>query len=382
MGSQYILSVYTVKENESGRPETTYVSGWEARNMGGELTATVTDLLPETEYRYSVRVTDPVSGMQSLNSNEVTVTTLEATFDYLRPELETGNPENGTCSATWTPVEGADDYLLSLYTKVYGEAETTAADFTGGVSAIPTGWECNSNLTYANANYCGEAVPSLRFNTDGQWLSTASYPEVRGIRFWARGVSASESAAIELYARGEGDWELVETWPVDNKSGQTYEGVATTLWPEGTSMLRILFRNGGKGSLALDDITVSYGGDITRNFFGDTTYFMTTSDTFALLTGLQPATTYWLTVTGRQGELLSKPSRERRIVTGESGMRDIASAGQGYSINGLSLSVTAPARLYSLMGVCVAAGEETLTAPAPGVYILSIEGNPVKIIIK
>ena len=109
---------------------------------------------------------------------------------------------------------------------------------------------------------------------------------------------------------------------------------------------------------------------------------MTTSDTFALLTGLQPATTYCLTVTGRQGELLSKPSRERRIVTGESGMRDIASAGQGYSINGLSLSVTAPARLYSLMGVCVAAGEETLTAPAPGVYILSIEGNPVKIIIK
>lgn len=380
-GCQYILSVYTVRQNDSGRPETTYVSGWEARNMGGELSAIVTDLLPETEYRYSVRVSDPVTGMQSLASNEIVVTTLPATFDYLRPELEPGTPEGDSCPVSWSPVDGADDYLLSLYTKVYGEAETVTADFTGGVSSLPAGWESNSNLTYANASYAGLAVPSLRFNTDGQWISTATYDEVRGIRFWARGVSAAENAAIQLYARGTaGDWTQVQTWPVRNDAGENYSADATSQWPEGTSMLRLLFRNGGKGSLALDDVTVTYGGDVERSYFGGTEYFLTTSETSATLENLQPATTYWLTVTGRQGDLLSKPSYARRIITGSSGIASLT-APERYSVEGRTVTVSSPARLYTLTGICVAEGQPTLTAPAPGMYILSIEGHTVKIII-
>lgn len=381
-GCQYILSVYTVRQNGSGRPETTYVSGWEARNMGGELSATVTDLLPETEYRYSVRVSDPVTGMQSLASNEITVTTLPATFDYLRPELEPGIPQGDTCPVSWTPVDGAEDYLLSLYTKVYGEAETVTADFTGGVSSLPAGWESNSNLTYANAAYAGAAVPSLRFNTDGQWIATASCDEVRGIRFWARGVSASEQAAIELQARAAtGDWTTVQSWPVNNATGENYAADATQQWPEGTSMLRILFHNGGKGSLALDDVTLLYGGNVEHDYFGGSQYFLTTPATSATLGNLLPATTYWLTVTGRQGDLLSKPSRERRIITGSSGINGIASAA-GYSVLGRTVTVSAPARLYTLTGICVAEGEQTLAAPAPGMYVLATEGRSVKIIIK
>ena len=382
-GCQYILSVYTVTQSVSGRPETNYVSGWEARNMGEELSVTVTDLQPATEYHYSVRVNDPISGMQSLNSNEVKVTTLPATFDYLRPELTVGTPIDGQCEVSWTPVEGAQEYLLSLYTKKYGEPESETADFTGGVSSIPSGWESSSNLTYANANYCGEAVPSLRFNADGQWISTAACDdEIRGISFWARGVSASDQAAIELYARGSNDWILVESWPVHNDAGVIYEASAGNLWPENTTMLRIVFRNGGKGSLALDDIILKHGGDIEYDYFGETRYFMNTSTTEALLTGLQPATTYWLTVTGRQEDLYSKPSYERRIVTGTSGVKELYDSGIRFHIAGRIITVEAPAQLYTLLGQCVDSGSHMLKVPDSGVYVLVIDGKAKKIIIK
>lgn len=382
-GCQYILAVYTVTQNASGRPETSYVPGWESRNMGSQLSATITDLSPETEYRYSVRVNDPVTGMESSGSNEVSVTTLPATFDYLRPELAVESFDGEGCNVSWTPVADAEEYLLSLYTKSYGTPETVTADFTGGISGIPTGWESSSNLTYANTNYCGAEVPSLRFNTDGQWLNTAAYDEIRGIRFWARGVSASDKAAIELYARASRDWTLVQSWPVRNDAGQIYEAETSAKWPEGVDMLRILFRNGGKGSLAVDDVTISYGGEISCSYYNDTRYFMTTTDTKAKLPELTPGTPYWLTVTGRQGELYSKPSHERRIIAGLSGIDTLAAGNlPQYSVSGREITVSAPARLYTTTGMLVASGSGTLTAPAPGIYVLVMAGNTAKIIIK
>lgn len=386
-GCRYILAVYTVTQNDSGRPETTYVSGWEARNMGDELTATVTGLLPDTEYRYNVRVSDPVTGMQSMNSNEVVVTTLPATFDYLRPELETATPNDGKCEVSWTSVEGAEEYMLSLFTKSYGDPETETVDFTGGVTAMPTGWESNSNLTYANAGYCGESVPSLRLNIDGQWLGTSVYDELRNIRFWARGVSASDAASVELYARSSNtapdEWKLVESWPVRNDAGQIYEASVTSEWPENTDMLRILFRNGGKGSLAVDDVTIGYGGDVSCSYFNDTRYFMTTTLTETTLTDLLPSTTYWLTVTARQGDLYSKPSRERRIVTGDfSGLLSPVTDGGRYYVHDRTVVVNVPSSLYDLMGVRVASGTGSLAAPGPGIYVLVTDGKTVKIIIK
>lgn len=351
--------------------------------MGSLLTATITDLLPDTEYRYSVRVNDPVTGMESSGSNEVSVTTLPATFDYLRPELAVESFDGGVCNVSWTPVADAEEYLLSLYTKSYGTPETATADFTGGISGIPTGWESSSNLTYANTNYCGAEVPSLRFNTDGQWLNTAAYDEIRGIRFWARGVSASDKAAIELYARASRDWTLVQSWPVRNDAGQIYEAETNATWPEGVDMLRILFRNGGKGSLAVDDVTVSYGGEISCSYYNDTRYFMTTTDTKAKLPELTPGTSYWLTVTARQGELYSKPSREHRIVSGLSGVGSLtADVLSQYSVSGRDIAVSVPASLYTTTGMLVASGSGTLTAPAPGIYVLVMAGNTAKIIIK
>ena len=170
----------------------------------------------------------------------------------------------------------------------------------------------------------------------------------------------------------------MQSWPVNNATGENYAADATQQWPEGTSMLRILFHNGGKGSLALDDVTLLYGGNVEHDYFGGSQYFLTTP---ATLGNLLPATTYWLTVTGRQGDLLSKPSRERRIITGSSGINGIASAA-GYSVLGRTVTVSAPARLYTLTGICVAEGEQTLAAPAPGMYVLATEGRSVKIIIK
>ena len=391
-GCQYILSVYTTEMSESGKLTTTFVPGWDSRNVGAERRAVVTDLDYATEYKYSVRVLDPETGLQSASSNEVSVTTLDATFDYLRPELSPAEKSGDKdYRISWSAVEGADEYMLSVYTKSYTSPESETADFTGGVSALAGGWQTNSNLTYANAAYCGEAVPSLRFNTGGQYLSTPYYDEgVRSLSFWARGVSAADDARIEVWGKGSGDWTFIKDFTVENAAGgkSCYMEEDYT-WPENCCALRISFNNGGKGSLALDDVCVSYGGDLAKTYFGGSEVLWQGAETSMLLTGLAPMTTYWLNVTARQGDLLSKPSREVRLHTDDmGGVSDTLLDGYSFRVSGGSVNVTAAdsiiSSLYSMQGLLVGTvrGSGAIRTASPGIYLLNAGGKNWKLIIK
>lgn len=381
-GCQYLLSVYTVVENESGRPETTYVSGWEARNVGSSLSVTVTDLHPETEYRYVVRVVDAVSGLQSVGSNEVTLTTLPATFDYLRPEVTELSKKEEGWRITWTPVEDAEEYLVSVYEKSYGEFDNETADFTGGVSSIPSGWSSASNLTYANQSYCGAAVPSLRMNIDGQTLTTPAYEEgVHAVSFWSRGVSAAAEATVEVQIRGYGDWTSVASFPVDNSRGVINRIEETSEWPEGASSVKIIFHNGGKGSLALDDVAISYGGDVRKTYFGENEHYLRTPDTSFILAGLPEPSVYYLTVTGFKDGMFSKTSYERRIVSEKSGSSvPVTMNMPPFTVDGFRIILEKPAELYTASGLRVAVSEKSIEVPASGLYILRSGDTSYKLI--
>ncbi len=203
-------------------------------------------------------------------------------------------------------------------------------------------------------------------------------------------MSASEDARIEVWGKGSGDWTLIKDFTVENAAGgkSCYMEEDYT-WPENCCALRISFNNGGKGSLALDDVCVTYGGDLAKAYFGGSEVLWQGAETSMLLSGLSSQTTYWLNVTARQGDLLSKPSHEVRLHTDDmGGVSDTLLDGYSFRVSGGAVSISAPeglaSSLYTMQGMLVGtvSGSGAIRVPFPGIYLLNAGGKNWKLIIK
>ncbi len=113
------------------------------------------------------------------------------------------------------------------------------------------------------------------------------------------------------------------------------------------------------------------------------------SSSSAVITGLEPLTTYHYTVhTGDEWEI-SSPSNEISVKTGLSALENLVetSAECRIATDGLSITVAkcpGTAVLYDLAGRVAATAREgeTMYAPTPGTYILSAGPKPIKLFLK
>ena len=321
-GCDYYLSVFTTDEVEEGKYLINYVEGFNNRNVGEKLEYKVENLEPATRYFYTVTAYDRDNERFSVASNRVEVTTLDPTFDYLRPEIISVTdlaPDSFTLE--WTEVEGADSYLLDVFTKEYGEEDTLTVDFTGGLSAMPAGWYTPSTFTYGVEDYCGEAVPSLRLNSSAPYLNSGTLSGgIRSLSFWHRGIGTSDSDRIVISALGtDGVWKRCAEIEVCSDPGGTLtvlnDLADNSEWPGYFSSIQISFETEGKGAIAVDDVRIGHSGSVTRVYAPfDSTYEMGKVSTFHL-SGLTPETVYWVTVSARSGDLLSRASAETRVIT-------------------------------------------------------------------
>ena len=317
-GCEYILSVYTASTTSGGQTMVSYVDGYEGLNLGSGVTsAGVTGLEPGGEYRYSVRVYAPESGLQSPPSNEITVSLLSPTFDYLMPvALDASDITRTGFTANWQTLPEADSYLLTIISKTMGEPASDICGFDDGLSGLPEGWATNSKLTYAAEEYCATAVPSLRMNTEGHYLEvTPSEGYVRGISFWQRTVGASADASMEILTRVAGEWKGSLRISAADMEESPLINITEDMLPFGGDALRIVFHPSGKGSIAIDDVTLYCGGETTIEEFPSLTNLDAgASDRFAI-DGLRPGTPYYYTVQGVKDGIKSKASNEIRVVT-------------------------------------------------------------------
>ncbi len=386
-GCEYRLSVYTTADDGTGRPTVSYAEGYHDLNTGSSVSWPVTGLRPGTEYRYSVRVVDPLSSLESVSSNETAVTTLPPEFRHLSPELESPEITGDTSfTARWKPVEGAATYLLSVYSKQFGASEAETLDFTGGYSAMPEGWISTSRQTYGSAAYSGQSAPAMRINVTGQYLESPVYDdEVRGLSFWHRGATASEGSVIRIYGGDGVRWSELAVIDVDNAAGGLIWDSADALpsWPAAVSAVRIIGELPDKGSIAIDDVTLYHGGELAIEYADEYNERDTRGAIEYRVEGLRPGRDYWYAVCAvdASGER-SALSREGFIATANSGIEGVA-ADARVSISGLAVNVAgASATLCDLWGRAVASGTGTLKAPAPGIYIVRIGSRAVKVILK
>ena len=390
VASSYKISVYTKQTTPGGREMTVYVDGYNMRDADGARATAVTGLSPETTYYYVVYAVG--EGGRSEASNEIIVTTSEATFEYLSPKsLPAEKVTDKSFEARWEMMADATGYLIDIFEITLGEPFRDTVDFADGVRNLPAGWKTNSTLSYANTAYSGEAVPSLRFARDGYIESPVYSADVRSLTFWHRGVQATADNRIIVSACNEkGAWKDVASLPVVNAAGGSVTRIDSI--PSGTRAVSVTYDLRTKGSLALDDIIVEWGGD--ENIAGGYTLELTYATDRVDVKGLEPSSTYYYRVTGCAGGMRSLPSAKVKVTTlpsEETGVGDVACMRKSVRADGRKLILDTddkelPITVFGISGHVIYAGKvngpAVLDLPAAGLYIVRLGDENHKISVR
>lgn len=387
-----ILSVYTASTSENGH----YVDGYENLNLGtGVTSAHVENLVPGGEYRYSVRMRDSSTLLESVASNEITVTLLPPTFDYLTPRAlaATEKHENGF-TANWEPLEGADAYTLTVVRKEVGEAEALECGFDGGLKNLPSSWSTNSKLTYAADGYCGVDVPSLRFNSEGHYLEMkAPEGDVRGLEFWMRGVGTSDETALEIRILVNGEWTILDQILVGNDAAGTNVKIEEEKIPYGAEAIRLMFHPNTKGSVAIDDVRLLYGGETNVITLPNHTALPAGAECKLAVNGLEHSTTYFYTVTAYSGGVASKASNEIVVTTTDDcGVETVCQVAASWKYDrtiglltiagmqpGARIVATTPDAAITIAAIVGADGTASLMLPTGRIWIVNTSNSCFKL---
>ena len=206
--------------------------------------------------------------------------------------------------------------------------------------------------------------------------------DISSLSLWARGVSTASGDKIIVEGRDmAGNWTELSQMPVTTTSGG---GIIEMDVPAGIRAIRITAGQ-SKGSIAIDDVTVSYGtaysdspvGMYDKKPVGNVSEYMVSS--------LLPQTDYKYFVTATDGELESMPSEIVALTTKTS--TGVATPGQDMctvSTEGRSVVVSGcnadRLDVFDIAGRCVASvrlsgGYAKVSVLSPGVYILAADNK-------
>jgi len=353
----------------------------------------ITGLEPSTDYYYVVRA---VSGdRKSPNSARVYVTTAAPTFDmYKAVALDAGNVKANSFTARWEPIAGADNYLLSVFTKEYVEQELDIVDFADGLD-LPDGWFTNCSKTSGMAGTFGQARPSLCMASDNDLIQSPVYADdVMSLSFWYKAASGtSGSLSVEILG-SDGAWSVIDEIDLtasSNAAAREYSSsdVGTDCHGVRLSFARIA------GSLYVDDIAVAHTVAAMRIRVDGFDRFAAGNSTECAVDGLTPDTQYFYTVVACSGDLTSVESDEIAVKTASaSSVAELPMTGSDVAVSAVGgrivmanhggsgcVAVVADVAGRVIASVHVAAGAEVSVAVAGGVYVVKAGGRVTKIAI-
>lgn len=263
----YLVNVYTKDESGNAVAASIYkdyeVEGTSLR---------IERLQPET--RYTATVTAKLRGVTSAPSDEVEITTTEATFDIFVPVVtHASNVTETGFTANWQEVKGATDYLLTVIADSDVAPLTEKVDFgTGNGIKLPAGWTSNTTDYYGttSTNYYGESAPAIKLSKLGHYVMSPLYEnDVVELSFWVRNAGNSKTNYFEVLgllpsagrATTDDDWQLLLTHgPISYEvKGETIK-LDRSMIPAGIKQIKIVFNKIGSGNMALDDLSLTTGG--------------------------------------------------------------------------------------------------------------------------
>ncbi|MCM1111249.1 MAG: M6 family metalloprotease domain-containing protein [Clostridium sp.] len=278
------------------------------------------NLEPSTQYRYTVRAVD--GDRKSGDSNEITLTTADPTFDMLRATaLPATNVAGTEFTAAWESLDGADSYELSVYTKEIVDPTVYKADFTNvGGSILPEGWSTTATATDSRSGYFGDARPSLKMSNRAQLQTPVFNDDINYFSMWLRGNSTVEADRVEIDGLVDFAWQnLMIVNPISATAGTT-AGIGPDFdvaMPVGVKSVRLRFYTDEATSLCVDDVKVGAGGRFNPVYFPGYAPRNVGLAISEHIEGLTPNTTYYYTVCGIDGDLRSLVSNEIAVTTGQ-----------------------------------------------------------------
>ncbi len=330
----------------------------------------VSGLKPATDYRITVRgVAGAVSGQES---DPCTVSTPEMSFAFTAPAvLEATEVGSHSFCAMWSALEGAVDYALSVMTVRQGADRHAAADFTGGIEALPAGWSTNCISTMSIKGYYGKSAPALSMGADYSRLQSPLLArELLAVQFWYRERTPSLQSSLAIEVLSGSQWTEIDRLELDGSApdGETYS-VDPELIPDGAMAVRLIYHRVDKGTLAIDDMKLTYRGeDEVTPIDGWDGRKLGSAHTFAEVNQLEADTEYYYSVSGIDSEgLISAPSDMMPVTTLPSS-----------AIDEVMIDTPRPTLLYDLQGRPVDPDRITV----PGIYILKNSKKTKKLIYR
>lgn len=256
--SHQYVDIEEANNNPSGA-NATAIRNWAFPGTAGNYTSFTDDTKPSMKAWSGARLDTPLTN--------ITETSGVITFDVCggKPAIEspvanTPTPAeigNDYFKASWNEVEGAVDYLLTVY--ALGEPVTTTytCDFGSDLKpTLPEGWTVIGTLAgYSTSGNYGEASPSLKMGTKGYSLTTPRYDSpINKISFWAKGQNQTANT-LSIYALdGSTETKLTDLSDWNRNQGEI---VAYTPSRTDVYQIKLVYNKESAGNLGIDDIVIS-----------------------------------------------------------------------------------------------------------------------------
>ncbi len=156
---------------------------------------------------------------------------------------------------------GTTNSFVATYAAAPDNNSITLIDepFDAALTNAPAGWTFGGVTNYA-ATYYGRAVPSVKFDSDGDYVVSPNFQGATNVSFWMRAVTAAGTGTFAVAQYVGGSWATVGVVTNPSNVGTTY---AFDLSPSAVQ-LRFTW-NKVYSNIALDDVIVTgapYEGEI------------------------------------------------------------------------------------------------------------------------
>ncbi len=282
--------------------------------------------------------------------------------------------------ATWSPVDNATDYYLTvLESVVIGEDEIITNDMgTGSSLTLPEGWTASGKLVFtSNGNY-GKASPSYKMSTNNSSMTSPKFNrEISKISFWHKGMQASGST-LEITGKDAAGNTVAIASIVPEIASARNEIIAEV--PAGIYQVEFTYKR-NSGSMAIDDIEIVLGGTKTTTL-DDYDHISTNGmTTMRVVHPENSAAIYSYFVEATDGVNVSRPSKHIIVPTTGTGI-EIASSDAKFGLSGRILFANEEIELFDIPGNLLFRGEGTYSVPQSGVYIIRHNGKAAKLMVK
>jgi hypothetical protein len=339
---------------------------------------TISQLLPENTYTYSVTAVYPNEEKKALNTMQIHTSKLEVPVIMNATDIRANSFVAG-----WEDCLYTSDYLLDVFQIQAGKdtTETESFDNVGSNGKpLPEGWSGTASGNYTTAASSGKNPNALAFKNNGEWLQTKTYPGwVSQLKFMYRFPSGATGSSLIVEAVKDGNYVQIDSIGSVNTS-KNYP-MYTFQESDDVHSFRFIYKK-VSGNLALDDVEATYKRQ-------DTTFVLKNfpvSGSQFKVEGLNPNTVYFYRVRSTIQPYTSDFSEIVEVKTGlASGLRnEPASQYKIYISNGdiklSNLQGNERVQLFNIAGVCLfdqhsSGSEMTIRIPHRGIFIIRISNK-------